>query len=413
MPGPREDQTKNLKLEDLNNKGLDSNSEKIEKTEDSVETSDEKMSLFGRTLEEAYTPYQANPTEIRQTTELGDSTKNPETEDITKKLEDVDQEIDAVKVASETKIDEIKNKRKEFFDDVFVPKKEEGVPSFHIEEHSGAPAVKENVDPDMVLNKIKESSENKEEFSLDNDAGYKKFIQAEALKYLQTYDKEYLDRDYSGVDEDGNLILKNGDKSLPLNNIGGRLKDGQSFTEFTEKTKGRYIEKNPEIEAKMRGLPLEQVLNERKERAIGEIKKSIEERKRLTELYGKPTGGFDEEYLIKQHKESGLLSEADVQEMEAFRKDEVKTNSEQININPELKKELDAAKKKEEDLHNDYGTIVTKQSEILGYEDRQKRVSDKLSEVDGYEEKFKDHVDKEIIIDPEKGSADIDRKSVV
>lgn len=93
--------------------------------------------------------------------------------------------------------------------------------------------------------------------------------------------------------------------------------------------------------------------------------------------------------------------------LDRINRSETNKNTEQININPEFKKELDIVKSKEEDLHNDYGTIVTKQAEILGYDDHKERISTKLTEIDEYEEKFKDYLDREIIIDPEKGGMDM------
>lgn len=73
-------------------------------------------------------------------------------------------------------------------------------------------------------------------------------------------------------------------------------------------------ERFPEYEANERGVSVEDIVQERKTKALNEINSAIEDRKRIRQMKGgENLGGYEEAQLIKKYTESGLLSQEEIE----------------------------------------------------------------------------------------------------
>jgi|GEM_PF-5878104 len=99
-------------------------------------------------------------------------------------------------------------------------------------------------------------------------------------------------------------------------------------------------ERFPEYEANERGISVENIVQERKTKALNEINSAIEDRKRIRQMKGgENLGGYEEAQLIKKYTESGLLSQEEIEkitnEPEGIEKFPQKVNKEE-NIKNEI-----------------------------------------------------------------------------
>ncbi len=92
---------------------------------------------------------------------------------------------------------------------------------------------------------------NEAEYSTEDDPRFRQMLEKEAYFRLKTYDKDYFDKNFSGLSEKGYLIDLDGKETMstPLMNIGGKTGD-LNYSEFINITKQKFFNEYPDAKEK-------------------------------------------------------------------------------------------------------------------------------------------------------------------
>ncbi len=150
--------------------------------------------------------------------------------------------------------------------------------------------------------------------NVEEDSRYKAIYEKEAFLYLKNYDSKYFHENFSGISEDSYLLGKNGNRTnlLPSQNIPS-FKNGLTFSKFGDKVKEKFFDQYPDAEASSRNVPIEQVFEERKEKAKKKLGDEIYEKMTNPKL-----AGYSEQHIIAEYLKDGTMSQ---EEIDSLRKE--------------------------------------------------------------------------------------------